>query len=496
MNTLPSDRTPSRPAPARPGARCAVLLLFGAVFGSAPCGNAQRPAAPELAGIERLVAADALRHLDSPEPDVRGEAALIVASTGDPALEPRLLALADDQDPTTGDRAAIALGLLATPAAVQALEQRIAAADRGERAVAAAFGLGLVPPERAGSTVARVLPTFARGSWKRQRDALLALLLGMCRHPERDEQLALRRLLDDDSNRDPELRALLLQLLLPLDRSFDDKILRRICDRSSDGERLVLLRWLATRPPADNAPWLDELVRIVQHDRRPAHRAAALAALTRSRHLPALELAARALRSSDADECAAALRAMLAIGGARTRGALEQHLIDELDAGRKAALLTNYGAPPSQHLALHAAALADDASQPEAVRVAAADVLAKSQPERAAPLLRDLFRATADGGCAAVLARALARVADAPTPLDRLLTPPVALELHPLQWRALLAAGHADAQRRVLEVLQAPDASPEAIATALRCWRAAMVLTAPGVPGIAPPDALQRALAD
>lgn len=499
MNTSPSDCAPPRTPRARATARCAILLALGALFAGAPCGTAQGPvlgpAPTDLLGIERLVAADAARHLESPLPACRGEAALIVATTGDPALEARLLTLADDRDPVTADRAAIALGLLATPGAVHALEQRIAAEDRGARAVAPAFALGLVPPDRAGSAIGRVLPTFARGSWKRQRDALLALLIGMGRHADRDERVALRRLFDDDSNRDAEVRAALLQLLLPVDTSFDDKSLKRLCDRGSDAERLVLLRWLAGRTPVDNGPWLDTLVQIAQHDRQPAHRAAALAALTRSRHLPALELAARALRSDDADECGAGLRAMLAIGGARTRGALEQHLIDEHDAGRKAALLASYAAPPSQRLALHAAALAHDETQPEAVRVAAAEVLSKSQPERAAPLLRDLFRDTRDGTFAAALARALVRGGDDPPTLDRLLAAPTALELHPLQWQALLHGGHAAAQRHVLAVLQAAGADPETVATALRCWRAAMVLAVPALPGIATPTALQRALA-
>ena len=110
---------------------------------------------------------------------------------------------------------------------------------------------------------------FEQGSWKRQHDVLVALLLGMSRHPERLELRALQNLLQNEANRAPDVRALLLQLLLPIDSSIDERELRRILRRGSDLERLSVVRWLAARNPDDNKPWLEELAQVAQRDSLP-----------------------------------------------------------------------------------------------------------------------------------------------------------------------------------------------------------------------------------
>ena len=68
-----------------------ALAALVAAATTLACAFAQ---APEASGIERLIAQDAARLLDHDAPEVRGEAALVVAASGDVRHEARLLELA------------------------------------------------------------------------------------------------------------------------------------------------------------------------------------------------------------------------------------------------------------------------------------------------------------------------------------------------------------------------------------------------------------------
>ena len=453
------------------------------------CAFAQ---APEASGIERLIAQDAARLLDHDAPEVRGEAALVVAASGDVRHEARLLELASDPAPAARRRALLALGLLATPAAVQHLERQLGTVDgrRGDDGVAAAYALGSVVPAQAQTSVARTLALFRRGSWKRQHDVLLALLQAMARHPDRQELGALRLLSEEDANRADDVRGALLRLRLPIDRSLSRGELERALRRSGKGVRRAVVGWLARRPIDEQEPWLDELTALAARDRDPEVRALALLGLTRSRHLPGLEIAARALQSGHPGERRQAAVATLAIGGASMRGVLERHLLDERDLERLGALLEGYRAPPSRALLDRAVAVATDAATPTATRVAAAELVARSEPLRAAPMLRDLFLATSDTALLGRVARALRRVEEQPTELSKLVAEPLVLRHHGDRWRALLAAGHSEAQRQVLSTLQDRDAPDAALCAALKAWRKATVLDEQA----ASPDGLRQTL--
>ena len=114
---------------------------------------------------------------------------------------------------------------------------------------------------------------------------------------------------------------------------------------------------------------------------------------------------------------------------------------------------------------------------------------------RAAPLLRDVFRAAEAPAELGQLARALVLDPAASVPLPRLLDGAPDLRHHPAPWRALLAAGHAEAVRQLLGCLRDPAATPRELATALRVWReAATVLSPACVERL--PALLQKALAD
>ncbi len=429
-----------------------------------------------------MVAADAAQQLDSLDPETRGEAAIIVAAAGCVDQEPRLLELAKDPSPVTSHRATIALGLLATPQAITFLEGilRTIEGRTSDQGVVAAFALGLVPTDRVDTSVARTLTLFEHGSWKRQHDIFISLLIGMTRQPERAEQRALQQLLEDEANRAADSRALLLQLLLPIAQNHDERELRRILRRGSELERLAVVNWMAARPPAENKPWLDDLVRIAKRGDGPKLRSAALLALTRYRHLPALEIAAHALQSSSPAECSQALAAMMAIGGASTHGALEQHLLNEREPLRIQALMTGFLAPPSKELVEHAIEIATNPKMPIATRAAAAELVGRRDKKRAAPLLRDLFRIATDPQVLTLLARALRRAEDSPTALSRLMGRPISLTKHADRWQALLAAGHGEAQRQVLTVLKDGKSSDDDVRTAVKAWRRAMILNSAG----------------
>jgi len=429
-----------------------------------------------------MVAADVAQHLNSKDPEIRGEAAIVVAAAGHVAQELRLLEIANDPSPAASYRATLALGLLATPQAITYLEEllRTTAGRTSDQGVVAAFALGLVPTDRIETAVARTLTLFEHGSWKRQHDIFISLLIGMTRQPGRSEQRALAQLLENDANRAAESRALLLQLLLPITQIQDGHKLRRTLRRGSELERLAIVNWISSRTPTDNKPWLDDLIRIAKRGESPELRAAALLTLARSRHLPALEIAAQALNSSSLLECRQAIAAMMAIGGASTHGALEKHLLNERKPQRMQALLEGFLAPPSQELVEHAVSIATNTKLPVATRAAAAALIARSHKTRAAPILRDLFRIAKTPDVLTSLARTLRRVETSPTELGRLLDKPIALTQHPLRWQALLAAGHGEAQRQVLLVLQDRNSSDDDVRTTIKAWRRTMVLKSAG----------------
>ncbi|MBL8748358.1 MAG: hypothetical protein JNK78_04305 [Planctomycetes bacterium] len=430
--------------------------------------------------MPRVVATAATRLLADPDPRVRGEAAIVVAQMGDAANHGTIVTIAKDRDPAARQRGLVALGLQATAGIGTVLDDQLAdlSARSEPESIAAAFALGLLPPDHSPTTTSRVLTSFLHGNLRRQRDALLALLLGMGSHPQTAQAAALRQLLNDDSLRDPVVRAEALKLLLPVDRTFDEQKARRMLERGSREERIALLAWLGD----DSGPLAAALVGLLQHlaeqGEHADERARALAVLSRLHHLPALEIAARALRSTNPDECRQAMRAVLTIGGAPMRGALDQRVVDETDADRKAAMLESFDAPPSASLLAQAARLAGDTRQPELLRVAATRMLARSEPERARPLLRDLFRTVRREDALPGLATDMLRGDDAP-PLARLFEGTPDARLEPARWCALLGAEHPVAIRDLLQRLSDPAGDAAGRGAALAAWRRARVLHVP-----------------
>lgn len=473
MNDLPSHRTPVCPAAARQRRGAVGLRAALGAFLLCAFAQAQDPS------LDRLVAGDAAQLLQHSDPIVRGEAAIIAATAGGVANQDALLAMASEPDDEARQRAILALGVLGTPAAVQFLQLRLQdhGTRSGEDGPVLAWALGSMSPRQAGEAQTEVLTQIVQGSFRRQRDTMLGLLLGLSLHTERNNQAALQRLLANEANRDPEVRALLMHLLLP-HSAPDLRQLRRQLERGCDAERDSVLRWLAQEPKIDDT-LLPLLERIAVRATDGGERARALAALTRARHLPTLELAARALRSDHPLEAGQALRSMLTLGGTRLQQALEERVRSETDPVRKQALLAHFDAPPSPELLTEVARVAKDGGQPFALRATAAVMMSRAAPERSAAILCDLFRSTSDDSTLPTLASAIVRLGGEPQPLSRLLEGSSDLRQHPERWQALLRAGHPEALRQALQRFGEDEAPSNLLRTTLLSWRLAMVTPAP-----------------
>ncbi|MBK8101442.1 MAG: hypothetical protein IPK26_30545 [Planctomycetes bacterium] len=433
--------------------------------------------------IKRLVVADAEKALHDSDATVRGEAALLLAGTGDPTWHDEILAVAKEEEPAARDRGLVALGLLGAPGTDRVLGRVLD--DSSSRVkpegLAAALALGLMAPEAAPGEVARILTRFLQANYKRQRELIGAVLLAMAGRDQSPQRVALLQLFDDAANRDPLLRAQLVLVLGRVQGALDVPRLAAAIERGLPEERLAALTVLRDHPRDGEAPLLPTLTRLATTGGTPELRAMALAVLTRMRHLPALDMAARATRSAHAVEAAQGARSALLLGGAGMRGPLEQQILATATPALQAAMLGAFSGPLSTEFADTCLRLAANRKGGIALRVAAALTLAQGDDERCIPVLRDAFLDSDDPAQLEALAVALLRIEKTPPPLDRLHrgSRPEDLAGEPTRLIALLVAGHPQAQRVVLTGLQRPTTPPKERAALLRAWRLACQFALP-----------------
>lgn len=503
---MPRDRAAagrSLGALARGFALFGVLSAFAqsaALLAQSPGGGLSPSSFSTSSGLERIVAEDARKLLAHADAVVRGEAAMVVAGAGQRDSAVTLQQLAVDPAPAARQRALLALGQLADAGTVLRLDECLRAnSDRSEQdAVAAAFALGLSPATVAHGALSQLFNTIVQSSWKRQRDPLLAVLLGLSANPDTVDPVPLRRLYDDASNRDPEVRALLLHLLLKHEKqTADDRAtwLRRVLARDSEAERDVALRHLVGEAPPTDQELLRQVGWMASHGSTGALRAQALRALARWRHPLARAVAEAALGGDDAATAGEGMRTLSANADAKTLTELGALALAEQRPPVKAALLAGFLAPLPAPLRDQCVQLAADTSAPVAVRSAAALALARAEPTRAETLLRDVFRSCELAPQLAALAQAMA-TGSAPVPLDRLLPHGIDLRLDPERWIALLRAGHPEAERQVLMHLQDRNATADTLRTTLRVWRRAHGFDVPAWRAGGVPSALLQLLGD
>jgi hypothetical protein len=214
--------------------------------------------------------------------------------------------------------------------------------------------------------------------------------------------------------------------------------------------------------------------RLASGDSAAAVRAAALAVLTTARHLPALDLAAKALKSQRAEEVEQGVRTALALGGGSMRGALERHIQATTDPALQAAMLRGFAGSPSGEFAEWCRRVGADRRKPLSLRAEAALMLARHDDERAVAVLRDAFLDAEDPSLLLPLARAVLRLEQEPPDLQRLHrgSAPEDLWHDPARLCALVRADHPAAVRLLLRGLREPAAA-SARADLLRVFRLA-----------------------
>ncbi|MGE3174484.1 MAG: hypothetical protein AB7O97_17775 [Planctomycetota bacterium] len=386
---------------------------------------------------------------------VRGEAALVLAAGHDPRSYDAILAVAKDEEPDARLRGLLALGYLGVAGSEHLLESALA--DSATRVhpdgVVAAFALGLLPGGSADTAITLQLGRFLESSYKRQRDLVLAMTTAMTLRSPRAQRLALRHLIDDAALRDDEVRAAVWSTLGRIPDGLDP-YLPKVLERGSAPERRAVLAALAAEDAAPAADLAPRLMTVGRRDRDPAVRAQALAVLTRMRHLPALDLAARLLRADTAVEVAQATRTHSQLGGAPLRRVVERQL-EFLDQDGQAALLRNYSGPMSAEFERTCRHLADSDRSPPSLRRAAVLALAQAGVDDVADQLDREFLAARATEDLVDLARARQRLEPPmPLPRDLLTGDAAALDLAGRRLAALLAAGHAEASRACVETLQ------------------------------------------
>ncbi len=441
----------------------------------------------------RAFAQRARELLTDPAPRVRGEAALVLAAARDPADHEALRRIAGEPQQESAQRALIALGILAAPGTSQILLPLLPepGGKFDDRAVVAAFALALLPDEQGSAELARVLVRTRQGSFRRQQPLLHALALGSSMRSGTMHAGALEQLLHDESLKDPQVRALLLQALARIEGMPADDDLGAALASAHGEERAAGMRILASRPSP--AAWLEQAMRMQGRDPDPQVRALALALLTRARHPQALERAMSALRTEDRDEAAQAVRTLLQLGGGALRGAVESSIRSQPEAAHASAMLLAYRGPPSETMASWCREVALDARKPVELRAAAAMVARDAVGEDLRQVLATGLQDSTDPDVRNAAAAAL-RGAEVDLDLARL-APASALhaERSGRVLGALLATGHPQATAHALHLLQDAEAGTALRTAVLTAVRTALL---PWLDASSGPQALRIALAD
>ena len=431
----------------------APLLLGGAL-------GAQIPD-PALLAIEPILRAESA--------ELRGEAALALASTGEERHYQAVLALASDPEPAARQRALLALGYLGRPGP-EALLRRIltkAPRDSVDR-LSAAIALGLLPDEPRLYAIDEFFERASGASQKRVNDEFICLLLGMAQRPHPLRQTILEEYLEDDTYRDDDILALVITALA---RTGTRPTAALIGQLSSENNRITeaVLRGLAQPDITCTEDERREIIRLAKFHRSDRVRSAALDLLTYRRDAEALELASEAIADNSSKVAAAAVRAILKLGGGTMREQAAQTILETRDPKRQAEMLRAKSSPHRKEFVDACLSLATDTRQDLLVRICAAKIAAEAGHHQIAPVLRRLFLEAQDLSAMSIAASALQEL---DSDLDNLPTKTIE-DLAQLQnrLRALLGAGHKGGTDNLLRILDPKKAGGDYRLEAVRAYR-------------------------
>lgn len=267
-----SARSPSGtarcPSPG-PGLRRLVALLALAAVAAAPGVARAQDAAP--GGLFALLA--------DRDPQVRGEAALILAAQGREGAREAIRPLFEDRDTGVRTRALIAYGILAADGADAELGKRLLDREAPESVrVAAAFALGCLPDSQPSPSIDRYLGRAEGGSRRRHRDTLIALLAGLQRAPHPQRLAQIDALLHDASLKDPAVLGLALAAQRRAGGSpGTDELVRLLALRETTIRIAAIEAVAASQPVSERI--VESMRELADRDDDPAVRAAALLAL-------------------------------------------------------------------------------------------------------------------------------------------------------------------------------------------------------------------------
>lgn len=340
---------------------------------------------------ETLLASDAGRLTAHADPRVRGEAALAAAASKDPRLLPAILRVASDEEPSARAAGMLALGFLGAAGA----ESRLVASlckpggKPDEVSLAAAFSLARQPAHSGADALNKRLSDATDASFKRERESLLAMLCGLLDRGGEDANVSIERLARDASLRDPHVRAALITILAASPRAVAEDILGSALRASSTEVRCAALAALCRHPDATTTR-IDSVATLARTDTDAEVRAAALRCLTEARHLPALELAAKASRSKDQHESAQGVATLLRLGGDPARRALARRFAD-LGSAAQARLLEHASSPFPEELIAACHSITADSRRDAVARHAAVLALLRMGQSIAADRVIDAF---------------------------------------------------------------------------------------------------------
>ncbi len=441
-----------------------VRLVTGVVVAAGVV--AQDAAPPVEASIAAMLAHD--------DGEVRGEAALALAVSGDSRHYPRLLALARHRDPQAAVRALVALGELGTAGAESLLGDVLLRPGHSvARRAAAAYALAILPDDRGARAVDGFLRRISGGGHRRHREPLAALLHGIARRGDASRAPALERLLGDKSYRDPLLRRLTLRAWAACDgRALD---LRQWLRAEAEHDRLGALEAVLRRPQALTAEVAPLVLALATDDPSPEVRGTALRALTAARAPAALVAAQHALKSTAPVEVAAAVAAVRAFGAQVARRDLLLRALQHPTERVQQAMLAAHDRGRALPTDLSDACLqvARDRRNSGAVRSAAAALAARTGDREAVITLQELFLELEESHSLTRAAAGLALLAPRtalPTDLD---APATASDrrLQAVRIEALLRARHPQGGARLVAALQDERLGAGERARLLRAWR-------------------------
>ena len=453
----------------------------------------RRPIAPAVA-----IAVSAL--LESSDEELRSQAGLALAAlergSATAKTQSRLLALSKVSDDAIRLRAIVALGVAGFPGAEARLQTVLndhrSKAD--EDAIAAALGLGLLPPDHAGARVGKELTTLIRSGLGRRGALVEALLAGLSRGAHPSVATSILSILETRAREHASLHQLATTVLIHANgvRLKDVEAglqSNHFAEQDTAIQALMFLPKDALRELSKASK--TKLRKLAMRASTDGIRGRALRVLARIRDPEALQIALRVIDSGSAIEApgfaslvAASVHTIRQLGGGERARALETLALTSKNPTFAVRLLrgcANSTLPPTAGHAAEAARCVARMNEPLELRVAAAQFALAGGNDTVRDALPGLFLASDDRATTEIIAQMMVphhgwAKSQAAQPIDALLPQSDAADIvrTPARMEALLRANFPGADTHVAERLADPKVADHDKVMLLVAWRRAV----------------------